>query len=727
MAIDLARFIGRFVDEARDHIRQLSSGVALLEEGRSDAEVVNAVFRSAHTIKGSSRMLKLMPISETAHRLEDVLGALRDGAIEVTPLLAQRLYQAIDAIAAMVESLAESLDPARVAAPDEALLQRLADCLQADAGESAPQAALAAVPEGAAEAVREQPTGELPAGSSAIGVQARMPESVRVRIDKLDELIRLMGEVATGHAQLRARAAEVFEIEAALARLPAQSAEVESATRALHRFGRHLRDGLLAQDTLIAALRDSALVMRMLPLSVVFEPLGRTAREFARSMGKELLVTVSGDEIELDRQVIDRLADPIVHLLRNAVDHGLELPEVRERQGKPRQGRVSLHARQDGGRVVIEVSDDGAGVDLAAVRDKAVRKGLCDATQAAAMSEHELLDLIFRPGFSTAAIITDVSGRGVGLDTVRQAVVDALRGELGTETRSGHGSTFRMRLPLSLAVVRTLLVEAGGEVFGFTAQHVSDLVRVSQQALLTVAERSAVIVRNEFVPVVSLAELLRLGASAPPGVTRGVLLLVLRVRNDKVAVVVDALVDEGDMVIKPLPASIRSNPLVAGVVVTAQNKVASVLHAPALLSAARSARSVGAAGGSTPAAATRAAYRVLVVDDSLNTREIEKDVLEAHGYQVTLAEDGVDGLAKALAEDFDAVLTDVEMPHMDGFTLTARLREDERYRHRPILIITSREKEDDKRRGMQVGADAYIVKGDFDQHNLVDTLRALLG
>jgi two-component system chemotaxis sensor kinase CheA len=260
--------------------------------------------------------------------------------------------------------------------------------------------------------------------------------------------------------------------------------------------------------------------------------------------------------------------------------------------------------------------------------------------------------------------------------------------------------------------MRVLLVEVDGLPFGFTAQYVAELLRVPQAEMLTVAERNAVIIRNEFVPVVSLSELLRIPAHLAKyheyAHTMGLLLLVLRVRNEKIALRVDNLLDERDMVIKPLPEHMRK------------------LHAPALLDLARRVRTQAVrAKAETHVAESH--YKVLVVDDSLNTREIEKDVLEAYGYHVTLAEDGLDGLRKAIDGDFDAVLTDVEMPNMDGFTLTARLRQEERYRNKPIVIITSREKEEDKRRGVQVGADAYIVKGDFDQSNLVDTLRALLG
>ena len=432
--------------------------------------------------------------------------------------------------------------------------------------------------------------------------------------------------------------------------------------------------------------------------------------------------------------MIDKLADPIIHLLRNAIDHGLETPAARQAAGKPARGHIRLTAKQDGGWVVIEVADDGGGIPLAAVREKAVRRGILTAAKAATLSDQEAVDLIFLPGFSTSSIITDLSGRGVGMDVVKRCIVDDLQGVVSVQTRPGAGTSFELRLPLSLAVMRVLLLEVDGLPFGFTAQYVAELLRLPHAALLTVAERDAVIMRNEFVPVVALADLLRIPAALDrraagrTAKSRDMLLLVVQVRNEKIALVVDELLDERDMVIKPMPEHMRRLPMVSGMVTTGKNELVGVLHAPALFDLARKARSQAVrAEAAAHAEEGRAAYNILVVDDSQNTREIEKDVLEAHGYRVTLAEDGADGLAKALAEDFDAVLTDVEMPNMDGFSLTARLRQEENYRTRPIIIITSREKEEDKRRGIQVGADAYIVKGEFDQGSLVDTLRTLLG
>ncbi|HXP96210.1 MAG TPA: response regulator, partial [Telmatospirillum sp.] len=282
---------------------------------------------------------------------------------------------------------------------------------------------------------------------------------------------------------------------------------------------------------------------------------------------------------------------------------------------------------------------------------------------------------------------------------------------------------FALHLPRSLAVMRVLLVEAGGETFGFTAQQVTRLLRLPAERLLVVAERPVVVVENEFIPMVSLADLLSLPKrqAAPED---DLLLVMVQVHHEKLALRVGDWVDERDMVIKPLPDHLAHVAMVSGVVMTGRSALVSVLQTPILLEMARKARvdSVKPEDG-----APRKRSRVLVVDDSLNTREIERDVLEMHGYQVTLAEDGRDGLHKALGSAFDAVLTDVEMPQMDGFALTSALRQDEGYRHVPIIIITSRQKEEDKRRGIEVGADAYIVKGDFDQGGLIATLKSLLG
>ena len=745
MALDIKKFVLRFVEEARDHVARLGEGLDALERDPADRENINTIFRSAHTIKGSSRMLKLITITDTAHQLEDVLGALREGSLAYSSELGRLLYRGVDALAALVERLAEG---GELPAVDESLCNALA--LAAKGESTGALVVTASSPDDVqrnpgvldrAQEQRETPdsmsfhpghANSVPSVTSSPAPEAKLraPDTVRVKMNKLDELIKLMGEVVSSHARSRQRLIDIREIE----RMDVDAASTAEGGRkslkaGLHHFSLLLRDDVLAQELLMDELHSKALIMRMLPLAIVFDPIGRMVRELANSVGKDVECIVSGSEIELDRQLIDKLSDPVVHMLRNAVDHGIEAPAVRQAAGKPARGRITLSAHQDGGWVVIEIADDGNGIPIEAVRDKAVRKGFMTEEKAEALSEQEVVDLIFLPGFSTSPIITDISGRGVGMDVVKRCIVDDLQGVVNVDNRPGAGTTFALRLPLSLAMMRVLLVEVGGIPFGFSAQYIAELLRVPQGEFLNVAERQAVIIRNEFVPVVPLEDLLRI----PPHHTRktlrskkheGLLLLVVRVRSEKLAFVVDDLLDERDMVIKPLPEHMRRLAMVSGMVTTGKNELVNILHVPVLLEMARSVRGEVVrhreeTGGTS--------LHVLVVDDSLNTREIEKDVLEAHGYIVTLAEDGLDGLRKAQSGDFDAVLTDVEMPNMDGFTLTERLRQEDKYRDKPIIIITSREKEEDKRRGIQVGADAYIVKGDFDQSNLVDILHNLLG
>lgn len=730
MAIDVTKFMVRFIEEARDHLRRLSQGLSELEQQTASADEVNALFRSAHTIKGSSRMLKLMPITELAHQLEDVLGLLRDGSRVFDAELGQVLHRTVDALSAMVDQLDQHKQAADILAPEAGLLAQL-NAVQghAKSASAASEPSLSAASDSEltlapdrSMAVSAEPVAVLPMNSAkTASMPLKTADTVRIRLSKLDELLSLMGEMVSSHSRLRQRLHEVQHL--------GHSSRLSSKEQqALHSFRHALKEDVQHQELQMNELLDKALLMRMLPLSIVFEPVSRLVRELGQSVGKSLTCVVSGSEIELDRQLIDRLSDPIIHLIRNAIDHGIESPQQRLAAGKSEVGKITLSARQDAGWVVIEVADDGAGIALNEVLEKAIRKELISRDKATALSDQEIIDFIFLPGFSTSQIITDLSGRGVGMDVVKSIIVDDLHGSISVETTPNKGTLFQLRLPLSLAVMRVLMVSSANQLWGFTAQYASELLRISAQELLTVAERQVMILRNEFVPVVALHDLLGLAPAEPTTSRDTLLLLVVRIRHEKLALIIDNIEDERDLVIKPLPPHLRFNQRVAGMVVAGNNDLVNVLHAPTLLNLARKNRHKSSATESDVSVQTAAvvAKHILVVDDSLNTREIEKDVLEAHGYQVTLAEDGVDGLHKAREFEFDAILTDVEMPNMDGFTFTAQLRQEERYRHKPIMIITSREKEEDKRRGMQVGADAYIVKGDFDQSNLVATLQALL-
>lgn len=718
MALDIKKFIGRFVEEAKEHLGRLASGLAEIEQGAVSAEKINSLFRSVHTLKGSSRMLKLEPITQVSHSLEDLLSALREERVTVNPPVIALLYQGVDALSDQIQQLIAHGQVDALSSVNAQLCQQLTAIAE---GEVLNTAVMAAV-EPAELKLSELDT----QGSSSATAQPTLTASdtVRVKLDKLEELINLMGELVSSHAGMRQLAGTAQRLGQQL-----QEQLQGSLPVAIQQFSRDMRDIVLSQESLMQELHDKTLQMRMLPLAIVLDPAARLVRDMARSLNKKVECRIYGSEIELDRQMIDQLADPIIHLLRNALDHGIETPTLRQQKGKPAQGLLQISARQDGGWVVLEVRDDGMGLLLSAIRDKALKKGLVSSEQLAEMSEQQISDLIFEPGFSTSNMITEFSGRGVGMDVVKRSIVDDLQGVISLHSRADEGTCFTLRLPLSLAMMRVLLVRAGEQVLGFTAQYVTELISVDPDALISVADRNAVIIRNEFVPVIQLVDLLKLPQESAPkrslSRTRSdLLLLVIRVHTEKLALIVDELLDERDLVIKQLPEHLSFNPLISGMVTTGHNELVSLIHVPYVLDIARQSRQPSAKRAQ--ADQDKPKKRILVVDDSLNTREIERDVLEAWGYHVTLAEHGQEGLDKALAEQFDAVLTDVEMPVMDGFTLTARLREHERYQECPIIIITSREKESDRRRGIEVGADAYIVKGSFDQNSLVDTLKVLL-
>ncbi len=783
MALDLRKFIERFVGEARDHLSGLDAGLSMLGNEPLPAERIDALFRAAHTIKGSARMLKLAGIADTAHHLEDVLGGLRDGRLAQDAALGRLMLRAVDALNARVDALQQHGQDA--GEPDQALHEALAAAAAGERGDNRVDKAqeLPASAAGIAEPVlqqdqhralqqdqdQQQHQRQGPAQNGAQAGQPTEPQAVaepgqaasppsagvthspapvaaaglhagdhvRVPLQRLDELIGMLGELVASLAELRrlgrdARALERGALElAALA--PAQAPSVQSAiaaqTSAVQALSRALRTDLQARELLTGMLSDRTLMLRMLPLSLVFDPAVRMVRELSRQLDKEVRCETRGAELELDRHIIDKLGDCLLHCLRNAVDHGLEAPAERRAAGKDEVGRIRLSARHAGSGLVIEISDDGRGLSRERILAKAEKKGLIGADQGTQLTDEQVFELVFQPGFSTSEIITDLSGRGVGLDVVKRVVIDDLHGALTLSSRLGQGTRFTIKLPLSLALMRVLVLEAAQHRLALNAQHVVEMVRVEPGALQLIAGRPAFVLRNELVPLIPLAELLGLDAGATP---RGAqLVVVIGVHRSKLGVAVDALIDERDMVIKPLPVHLRGCHLVGGVVRTDDQELVSVLQVPTLIERARRLRGESAvqeaAGGAASAKIEARDRHLLVVDDSLNTREIEKELLEAHGFQVTTAEDGLDAWQKALGHRFDAVLTDVEMPRLDGFSLTEKLRTHEAYRVTPIIIVTSRQTEADRQRGIAVGADAYIVKGDFDQTSLLETLSNLLG
>jgi len=733
MAFDMARFLMRFVEEAREHVEKLNKGLVLLEKNPKDSETLNAIFRSAHTIKGSSRMMKLTHITEVAHKIEDVLGALRDGKISHSKELADLIFKAIDVLSDMIEKTASgqeikdnnsALCEELAKAAEGGLLQKIATPKETETHRDESRPALGT----SQQVVPQSPNKE-----------TKQVETVRINAERLDELTRLMSEIISNQNRMKQRIIDIKEIERIAKRnmelaqedfSGKDNSEAVELTQSLYLKIKHLastiRDDYNLYELLSGELQEKALLMRMVPLSEIFDPIHRTVRDISRSVGKEIDFVVEGGDIEIDRRIIDKLRDPLIHMIRNSIDHGIEDSEERTKVGKPVRGSVRLSACYDAGSVLIELSDDGRGISVEKIKEKALRKKMFTNEEIDNMSRSALIDLIFQPGFSTSAIITDISGRGVGMDVVKRNIIDELRGSISINTAPGKGTSFYMRLPMSLAIMRILLISVAGMPFAIGSYYVSEIIRLPETEFMNVVGKKAVRVKNEFIPVVNLDAILKLPSNTQPRhASQGAnkLIIIVHIGAEKLGLIIDDLLGEEDMVIKSLPGHMKNISLVSGVIISGINEVISVLHVPAVIESAKYVKEERLV---KEGARSRGA-NILVVDDSINTRDIEKSILEAHGYTVTLAEDGIDGLNKAMEFKYDVVITDVEMPRLDGFSLTERLRQDERYKDTPIIIVTSREKEEDKQRGIRVGADAYIVKGSFDQTNLLDTVQNLIG
>ena len=683
-----AEFLGIFRDEANERLDSMSATLLALEEGRGAADAIDSLFRDAHTIKGGAGMLGLEAIAGLAHSVEDVLAEARTHA-GLAPELVDPLLRATDALRQLAND--EPADPEEIAG----LIVELGGEPPAETPPSGdleapePQPAVDSQPlrlvsERAAAADIEAPVVERRAGDGAsAGVRGR---TVRVPAEKLDVLLDLVGETVL-HRQ----------------RLGHMVASGDPAQREL------LSDELDVGDRLLGALQDAAIQTRTLPFGSITGPFPRAIRDIANTEGKEVDLVVEGTETELDRVILEGLSEPLVHMLRNAVAHGIELPGERLGAGKPARARVVLGAEQRGGLVAVTVADDGRGVS-AELLAQAAREG-------------SLVEFLARPGFSTrAGDVSGLAGRGVGLDVVKLHV-ESFGGSMQIDSEPGTGTCITLLLPLTLALLDVLLVERGAHVVGVPLASVQEAVAVSETLSLT--GHAALELRGTSIPFGDLADLL--GAEAPPLPARPPAIIVAA-SGRRVALACDRLIGESEVVVKDLGPLLRSVSGYLGAAILGDGRVALLLD-PANATAMRPQNRRSQAVEETPeAVAEGVAATLLVVEDSFMVRELQRSILEAAGYQVETAKNGVEALEHLTVHGgIDLVVTDVDMPEMDGLTLTEAIRASTEWGSLPIIVVTSRESADDRRRGVEAGADAYMVKDSFDQHALLETVARMVG
>jgi two-component system chemotaxis sensor kinase CheA len=651
-----------------------------LEQDVDDEALVRSIFRELHTLKGSSAVAGLDEVGRVAHHLEEMVEGLRTERRPITS-------DVIDALLRGADELSTAISRAQGDAPEQDTAPAVPAPTNGTQNPQPPVHNVVPPPADLAPVPSSAPTGPRRSGTSGAGF-------IMVPVERLEELTRLVGETASAQLRIGRMLKDRFKVD------PATCTEFNELSRSVNN------------------LHDRAMRTQMVPVSTISDQLHRAVRDLSRTQGKDIRWETGGTDTELDRGVLHQLSDSLMHLVRNAVDHGVESPSEREHQGKQPQATLRLHAMQLGSEVIIAVTDDGRGIDAESVGRVANRLGI----DTEGMTDQDLIELILRPSLSTAPFVTDLSGRGVGLDVVRTNV-EAAHGRVEIRSEPGAGTEFRIIVPITVAVLRCLLVEAGGQSFALPFHRVLHS-RSHDAANISHAEgRPVMLVEGHPVPVRALSETLGLtGAEASKGPV-----VVLADAARRHAFGVDRLIGQRDVVIKALSPLLPHLPAVAGASVEPDGSVLVVLDPPGLIERAHHSSRTDGVKAPTEGENTHRRTNVLVVDDALLIRELQRGILERAGFDVRVASDGQQALSRLAEERSDLVVTDIEMPAMDGFALTEAIRAHPTLGNIPVLIVSTRSSDADRQRGLDAGADGYITKSAFDERALLAAVHRLLG
>jgi len=768
----LKKLLATFRVEADEHLQAMSSGLLDLEKipaGARQMELVEKIFREAHSLKGAARAVNLTEIESVCQSLESVFAGLKGKHLAVSAPLFDLLHQAIDALDGLLAPGAGASAARRPVIME--LMRRLDDALKGplpDPEMPAPAPLAQDLPPVSSPAATAEPAAATAAVRTPLPAPSLASGTVRVSTAKLDAVMRQVEDLLSPRLASGQRARELRETAVALAAWKKERARIQPGLRLIERSlarggkangaaresqelpklleyldGENLHMKML-EDRLaslahsaehdqrtLAGMTDNLLhdvkEMHLLPFSSLIESFPRFTRELARDQGKEAEFVIQGGEIEIDRRVLEEMKDPLIHMLRNCIDHGIEKPAARKDKRKPPHGTIILAISQkDSGKVEILVADDGAGIEAARVKSAARKLGIVSAEELDKLGEQEAIGLIFQSGVSTSPIITDVSGRGLGLAIVREKI-ERLGGAISVESLPDAGTSFRMVVPLTLATFRGVLVRAGDHIFVIPATAVERVTRVADQDIRTVENRETIPLDGQTVSLVQLSDALDMPRKNAAGVSGdSAQAVVLSLGLTRVAFRVEEILGEQEVLVKGLGPQLARVRNVAGASVLGTGQVVPVLNVPDLMKSA--VNLVGAPLAPVAVDKPEAGEKrsILVVEDSITSRALLKNILESSGYNVATAVDGVDAYTTLKTGAFDLVVSDVEMPSMDGFDLTAKVRADKQLSELPIVLVTALESREHRERGIDVGANAYIVKSSFDQSNLLEVIKRLI-
>ena len=754
---DMQEILEDFLVEAFELVEQIDHDLVELESNPEDLELLNRIFRVAHTVKGSSSFLNFDVLTKLTHHMEDVLNKARHGDLKINPDIMDVVLESIDKMKTLLNSIRDNGNDTAIGMDIGPICTRLTAISEGESGggggeapapaaEAPKEEAPAPAPEPEPEvdvnslsdseveaeierllkvrkaedqARREQkkqnstpaapvapapapkPAAPKPAAGGdgdkkvpAAGGGSSMDQTIRVEVKRLDHLMNLIGELVLGKNRLIKIYDDVEE-----------RYEGEKFLEELNQVVSQL--SIITTDVQLAVMKT-----RMQPIAKVFNKFPRVVRDLSRELGKQIDLEISGEETELDKSIVEEIGDPIMHMIRNSCDHGVEDPAARVAAHKPEKGIVQLKAYNEGNHIVVEITDDGKGLDPSALKAKAIEKNLITEREADQMSDKEAFALIFKPGFSTAAKVTNVSGRGVGMDVVKTNI-EKLNGVIEIDSEVGKGSTFKLKIPLTLAIIQSLLVGTQEEFYAIPLASVLETVRVPIDDIYTIEGKNVLRLRDEVLSLVRLSDVFGVKQVLESGDQTYV--VVIGVAESKLGIIVDTLVGQEEIVIKSMGDYLQNIQGIAGATIRGDGRVTLIIDVGSMMDMAKEIKVDIKASLESSAKKPKekpSDYNVLIVDDSKMDRTLMQKALEPTGTTVIEATNGVEALniLKSNERDIDIMLIDIEMPRMDGYTLAGEIRKYSKYRSLPLIAVTSRTSKSDRLRGVEVGMTDYITK-----------------
>ncbi len=752
---DIQEILEDFLVEAFELIEQLDQNLVELEANPDDLELLNSIFRVAHTIKGSSSFLNFDILTGLTHHMEDVLNKARRGELKLTAEVMDVVLESIDLMKALLHAIRDNGNDTSIGIDITDICRRL-DAISN--GDTIPQATemsisevsdtvtiptfededadysqlsdkevedeierllklrkeedkkrregtapvaktpVAAVKsESEASAQRSAPAKKIDLNDASAPVKkeaaSAMEQTIRVEVKRLDHLMNLIGELVLGKNRLL----KIYD-------------DVEERYEG-EKFLEELNQVVSSISLVTTDLQIAVMKTRMLPIAKVFNKFPRMVRDLSRELGKQIELEISGEETELDKSIVEEIGDPLVHIIRNSCDHGVETMEARRAKGKPETGLIQLKAYNEGNNIVIEITDDGNGLDPDILRSKAIEKGMITEREADGMSDKEAYALIFKPSLSTAKVVTNVSGRGVGMDVVKTNI-EKLNGIIDVDSELGRGTIIRLKIPLTLAIIQALLVGAQEEYYAIPLASVLETVRIPLDEIYTIEGKNVLRLRDEVLSLVRLSDIF--GVKQVYENSEHAYVVVIGLAEAKLGVIVDTLVGQEEIVIKSLGDYLQGIEGIAGATIRGDGRVTLIIDVAALMNLAKgiSVDIRAAAEATVKVKSVPSDYIVLAVDDSAMDRNIMKKSMEPIGVKVLEASNGQEALnmLKSAEHSIDAVLIDIEMPRMDGYTLATEIRKYSKYKNLPLIAVTSRTSKSDRLRGVESGMSEYITK-----------------